>query len=112
MDGVGEAFGFPVGFGAVEQMPEDADQAGDIEEDLIGLSMSVPAVSHFVEQVGEILIPGDADFFEGLGLGGEDGVDALGGEVVAALAVLDPMEKFLLLVEEGVQQGLVTVVSV
>ena len=107
-----EALCFPVGVGAVEQMPEDADQAGDIEEDLIGLSMSVPAVSHFVEQVGEILIPGDADFFEGLGLGGEDGVDALGGEVVAALAVLDPMEKFLLLVEEGVQQGLVTVVSV
>ena len=112
MDGMGEAFGFPIGVGAVQQMPEDADQAGDIEEDLIGLSMSVPAVSHFVKQVGEILIAGDADFFVGLGLGGEDGFDALGGEVVAALAVLDEAEKFLLLVEEGVQQGFVIVVSV
>ena len=25
MDGMSEAFGFPVGFGAVQQMPEDAD---------------------------------------------------------------------------------------
>ena len=112
MDGMGEAFGFPVGFGAMQQMPEDADQAGDVEEDLIGLSMSVPAVSHFVEQVGEILIAGNADFCVGLGLGGKDGFDVLGGEVVAALAVVDEMEKFLLLVEEGVQQGLVIVVSV
>jgi hypothetical protein len=40
MDGDGEALGFPVGFGAVQQMPEDADQAGDVEEELIGLSMS------------------------------------------------------------------------
>ena len=112
MDGMGEAFGFPVGVGAMQQMPEDADQSGDIEEDLVGLSMSVPAVSHFVEQVGEILIAGDADFFVGLGLGGEDGFDALGGEVVAALAVLNQVEEFLLLVEEGVQQGLVIVVSV
>jgi len=49
------------------------------------------------------LVAGDADFFVGLGLGGEDGVDALGGEVVATLTVLDEVEKFLLLVEEGVQ---------
>ena len=103
MDGGAQAFGFPVGFCAVEQMPEDANQSGDVEEELVGLSMSVPAVSHFVKQVGEILIAGGADFFVGLGLGGEDGFDALGGEVVAALAVLDEAEKFLLLVEEGVQ---------
>ena len=103
MDGMGEAFSLPVGVGAVQQMPEDADQAGDVKEDLVGLSVSVPAVSHFVEQVGEILIPGDADFFEGLGLGGEDGFDALGGEVVAVLAVVDESEEFLSLVEEGVQ---------